>query len=117
MRIMLVTDSNDNIEAVTFNVAPTALPFVADYEVPLPTDLRCAIYGFQVNLVGPGNGAHTTFTSAGGILTYQTIDALAVQKTNTCGGKQDGTAETSNSVYGDVLTASSDNLCQWIGHA
>lgn len=65
MRIMLHTDSNDNIEAVDFNVAPTGLPFDADFEVVLPTDLRCAIYGFQVNLVGPGNGAHTTFTSAG----------------------------------------------------
>ena len=79
----------------------------------LPSDCLLPIYGFQVNLVGPGYDTHKcTFTSGDGILTYQTLDALAVQTTNKCGGPQDPTGETSNSVYGDVFAEGSWNLSQ-----
>jgi hypothetical protein len=113
MRIQLETDSNDNVTGATFGITPSDFKLGSRYQFEFPADCRCAIYGFQVNLVGPGDGTHTcTFTSAGGILTYQALDALAVQNTNNCGGPQFTTAETSNSVYSDVFAASSDNLSQ-----
>jgi hypothetical protein len=116
MRIELETDSNDNVTGAQFGITPSKFKSGHGYHFSLPTDWRFPIYGFQVNLVGPGYGTHTcTFTSAGGILTYQALDALAVQTTNTCGGPQGPTAETSNSVYGNVVVASSDNLCQSVG--
>jgi hypothetical protein len=44
------------------------------------------------------------FTSASGFLTYSVSSGtLAVQTTNTCGGSQPGTGETSNVVYFPVL--------------
>jgi hypothetical protein len=113
MRIELETDSNDNVTGAYFGITPTDFKLGSRWFYELPTDWRFAIYGFQVNLVGPGDGPHTcTFTSGGGILTYQALDALAVQTTNNCGGPQFTTGETSNSVYNDVLAASTWDLCQ-----
>jgi hypothetical protein len=70
-----------------------------------PSDAWCAMYGFQVDLVGPPSGTHScTFTSGAGTLTYAVgpTGTLAVQNKNTCGGSQPGTGETSNSKYGSV---------------
>ena len=113
MRIQLETDSNDKVTGATFGITPGDFKKGKKYYFKLPANCRCAIYGFQVNLVGPASGTHKcTFTSAGGIITYQALNALAVQKTNKCGGSQPITGETSNSKYSDVFAASSDNLSQ-----
>jgi hypothetical protein len=113
MRIELDTDSNDNVTGVYFGITPTDFNSGKRYYMGLPSDCLLPIYGFQVNLVGPGYDTHKcTFTSGDGILTYQTLDALAVQTTNKCGGPQDPTGETSNSVYGDVFAEGNWNLSQ-----
>ena len=113
MRIQLETDSKDHVTGATFGIAPGDFNNGKKYHFKLPANCRCAIYGFQVNLVGPASGTHKCkFTSAGGIITYQALDALAVQKTNKCGGSQPITGETSNSKYSNVFAASSDNLSQ-----
>jgi hypothetical protein len=113
MRIELETDSNDNVTAARFGITPSDFKLGSRYQFAFPSDCRCAIYGFQVNLVGPGDKTHTcTFTSGGGILTYQALHALAVQTTNKCGGPQWTTGETSNSVYGEVFAASTWDLSQ-----
>ena len=113
MRIQLETDSKDHVKGATFGITPGDFKKGKKYHFTLPANCRCAIYGFQVNLVGPADGTHKCkFTSAGGIITCQALDALAVQKTNKCGGPQFITGETSNSKYSDVFAASSDNLSQ-----
>jgi hypothetical protein len=115
MRIALETDPNVNVTSATFSITDAEFSKVSSYRFVFPSDCLCAIYGFQVNLVGPGDGSHTcTFTSAGGILTYQTLDSLAVQTTNNCGGPQFTTGETSNALYGDV-TSSDPNVSQNFG--
>lgn len=124
LRIQLETDSSDNVWGATFGLIPGGS--IADfktgsrYQFDFPTNCRCAIYGFQVNLVGPADGTHTCkFASCLGILTYSASNSLTVQTTNDCGGYgQPGTGETSNSVYGGVLpTAGSWDLSQTVGIA
>jgi hypothetical protein len=117
MRIALDTDSNGNVTSATFSITNPDFSTVSSYKFEFPSNCLCAIYGFQVNLVGPPSGTHTcTFTSGGGILTYQTADTLAVQSTNTCGGGQIATGETSNAVYDDVTPASGSDLSQNVLH-
>jgi hypothetical protein len=103
MGIALHTDSSGNVTSATFSITDLK-GGVSSYKFEFPSNALCAIYGFQVNLVGPPSGTHTcTFTSGAGILTYSVSPGtLAVQKTNTCGGVQIPTGETSNAVYGDV---------------
>jgi len=71
------------------------------------------IYGFQVDVVGPGGGAACVFTSGTGILTYSVAPGtLAVQGVNSCGGLQPGTTETSNAIYGDPTPSSGSSVLQ-----
>jgi len=117
MRIALDTDSNGNVTSATFSLTNPDFSAVSSYKFEFPSNCLCAIYGFQVNLVGPPSGTHScTFTSGGGILTYQALDTLAVQNTNTCGGVQIVTGETSNAVYGDVTPASGMDMSQSVLH-
>ena len=117
MRIALDTDSNGNVTSATFSITNPDFSTVSSYKFEFPSNCLCAIYGFQVNLVGPPSGTHScTFTSGGGILTYQALDTLAVQNTNTCGGVQIVTGETSNAVYGDVTPASGMDVSQSVLH-
>ena len=113
MRIALVTDANGNVTSATFSMTDPKGK-VSSYTFPFPSNALCAIYGFQVDLVGPPSGTHTcTFTSGVGVLTYWVSSGtLAVQSTNTCGGPQIGTGETSNILYGDVVPASGQQVFQ-----
>jgi hypothetical protein len=106
MRIALVTDSSDNVTHVTFSVTDPKGK-VSSHTFALPSNALCAIYGFQVDLVGPPTGTHScNFTSGAGTLTYAVgpSGTLAVQTTNTCSSGQPSTSETSNSKYGSVST-------------
>jgi hypothetical protein len=117
MRIALDTDSSGNVTSAAFSITNPDFSQVSSYKFEFPSNCLCAIYGFQVNLVGPPSGTHAcTFTSGGGILSYQTADTLAVQSTNTCGGSQIVTGETSNALYGDVTPASGSDLSQNVLH-
>jgi hypothetical protein len=113
MRIALATDANGNVTSATFSMTDPKGK-VSSYTFPFPSNALCAIYGFQVDLVGPPSGTHTcTFTSGVGVLTYWVSSGtLAVQSTNTCGGPQIGTGETSNILYGDVVPASGQQVFQ-----
>ncbi len=113
MRIALHTDSGGNVTSATFSITDPA-GNVSSYPFTFPSDCQCALYGFQVDLVGPPSGTHScTFTSGVGVLTYWVSSGtLAVQNTNTCGGSQPGTGETSNVLYGDIVPASGQQVFQ-----
>jgi len=138
MKIALDTKANGNVTQVKFSIQ--RVPSVAGLTGPkgkvsshtftFPSNTLCAIYGFQVNLVGPPSGTHTCkFTSADGFLNYSVSSGtLAVpagrlpvlpgaQGKNTCGGPQPITAETSNVYYAQPLTASSNPMGQEFGLA
>jgi len=110
MKIALHTDSRGRVTKATFSIADPGKS-AASHTFTFKRKFLCAIYGLQVDLVGPGIGTHTsTFTSGAGILTYSIHPgSLAVQKRNTCtiaGGVQRGTSEQSNAVYGKPSQAS-----------
>jgi hypothetical protein len=113
MRIALATEPNGNVTSATFSITDPA-GTLSSHTFTFPSDCLCAIDGFQVDLVGPPSGTHTcTFTSGLGVLTYWVSSGtLAVQNTNTCGGSQPGTGETSNVLYGDVVPASGEEIFQ-----
>jgi len=113
MKIALHTDANGNVTSATFSMTDPAGK-VSSYTFTFASDCLCAIYGFQVDLVGPPSGTHAcTFTSGVGVLTYSVSSGtLAVQTTNSCGGHKLGTAEKSNVTYGDILPASGQQVFQ-----
>ena len=61
------------------------------------------INAFELNLVGPANGANAVLSSGAGTFTYAAFTQLTVQNSvPPCTGTKFGTAETSNSVYGNL---------------
>lgn len=113
LRISLQTDSGGHALSATFSmVDPSGTD--SSYTFTFPSDCQCAIYGAQVDLVGPPSGTHTcTFTSGLGVMTYWVESgSLAQQTTNTCGGSQPGTGETSNVLYGDFVPPSGQAVYQ-----
>jgi hypothetical protein len=115
MRISLQTDSANNVISATFSITDPS-GNLSDYTYTFPSDCRCQLYGFQVDIVGPPTGTHTCkFTSGLGVLTYWLGGGtLAVQSTNTCGGSQPGTGETSNTLYGNIVPASGQQVFQLV---
>jgi hypothetical protein len=113
MQIQLTTDSSGNVTSATFNVTDPS-GNLSTTTFPFPAGAIYPIYGFQVDVVGPGGGAPCTFTSGAGTLTYSVSPGtLALQNANTgCGGPQPGTGESSNVVYGDVTPASGATVSQ-----
>ncbi len=118
LKIALHTDSNGNVASVTFSFT-NPKGHVFPFKFTFPPAALIALYGFQVNLVGPPSGTHSCkFTSASGFLNYSTSSGkLEVQNTNTCGGPQVLTGETSNAVYFPSLTASGQPMSQEFGLA
>ena len=136
MKIALKTDSSGNVTSATFSITDPK-GNVSSQKYPSPPNVLplCALYGFEVNLVGPpstsvpGSGT-CTFTQGAGNLTYSVSKGkLAVQTTNTCkiavatksgfsvikGGAQLGTAEQSNAPYGNIKPASGKTVRQSVG--
>jgi hypothetical protein len=115
IKIALTTDHNGLVTKAAFSTTDPA----GNYTFTFPSSALIGIYGFQVDLVGPPSGTHSCkFTSASGFLTYSVSPGtLAVQSTNTCGGSQPGTAETSNVVYYPVLPSSGQTVGQEFGLA
>jgi hypothetical protein len=113
MKIALKTNADGNVTSATFSVTDPAGK-VSSYTFTFASDCLCAIYGAEVDLVGPPSGTHAcTFTSGVGVLTYAVSSGtLAAQTTNTCGGRQIGTGEKSNVVYGDIMPASGQQVFQ-----
>jgi hypothetical protein len=113
MQIQLATDSNGNVTTATFSVTD-ASGNVSSFPFTFPAGAVYPIYGFQVDVVGPGGGSACTFTSGAGTLAYSVSPgALSVQGASTnCGGPQPGTGESSNVVYGDLTPASGATVSQ-----
>ncbi len=139
MKIALATNAKGNVTKATFSIQ--RVPHVAQsftgpegklfrHTFTLPSNVVSAIYGFQVNLVGPPSGTHTCkFTSADGFLNYSVSSGklavpggrlpvlLGAQGKTTCGGPQPLTGETSNVYYAQPLTVSSNPMGQEFGLA
>jgi hypothetical protein len=115
MQIALRTDAKGLVTSAVFSITDPHGK-VSSYTFTFPSDLQFGIYGFQVDLVGPPVGTHTCeFTSAAGTLTYSVSSGvLEVQKTNTCGGPQWSTGETSNAEYDAVTPASGAKVSQYV---
>jgi hypothetical protein len=112
MTIQLATNSAGAVTGATFSVTdPQGKVSTAPFT--FPTNAVFPIYGFQVDLVGPGGGASCNLISGAGTLQYSVSSGtLTVQTTNTCGGPQPGTAETSNAAYGAVAPPSGSSVSQ-----
>jgi hypothetical protein len=104
----LTTDKDTgNVTAVTFEVDDGKTKFPPQTQVLTEvgaTPLEVApIVDFELNLVGPGDLAHTKFLSGAGTITYSASTALnALPAIPGCAGSNTTTGETSNSVYGIV---------------
>jgi hypothetical protein len=92
-RAQWVNNDLNNIPLANFLKSPLGLP--AGQIAP--------INALELNLVGPGNGANAVFSSGAGTIIYAASTPLTVQSSvPSCTGVTFGTAETSNSVYGDL---------------
>jgi hypothetical protein len=86
---------------------PCQLPASAANFLKSPLGLSASqiapINAFELDLVGPGDGANAVFSSGAGTFIYAAATPLAVQSClPPCTGTTEGTAETSNSVYGNL---------------
>jgi putative hemolysin len=111
MQIQLATDSDGNVASAQFIVTGAT---DSRWTFAFPAGALYPIYGFQLNVVGPGGGSSCWFTSGAGTLMYSVTEgALAVQGASTnCGGPQPPTGESSNVAYGDVTPASGATVSQ-----
>jgi hypothetical protein len=117
LTIGLTTDPSS--QAVTQATFTVQLPGAAEQYVtlPFPAYARFPIAGFQVDLVGPGNGSTTTFTSGEGELTYSvSVGSLSILPGGVgsgCGQYADAvTGEHSNVQYGAVTPGSGPTVSQ-----
>jgi hypothetical protein len=112
LQIQLSTDGNGNVTKATFNYTDAG-GALSTADFPLASGAAFPIYGFQPVLVGPYDGAPTSFTSGAGTLTYTVSSGSLGIETTSCGGYYEpGTAEDSNSIYGDVTPATGSNATQ-----
>jgi len=106
--IQLSNDISGNITGATFTATDNgATPTTYTASTILPLNLQFPIKAFEVNVVGPGSGAKTTFSSGAGTITYFTTDTLCVEgglpdACSKSAGSGTGTGETSNATYGSV---------------
>jgi hypothetical protein len=116
MQIALTTDSNANVEKMTFTVTdPNGNVSSGHFDVPQYGLFPIA--GFELNVVsGPLAGGQTTFTSGSGVLTYTVSSGtLAPQPGGPgtmCGQSNIWTAEQSNAVYGEITPSAGSTLSQ-----
>jgi hypothetical protein len=113
LQIQLVTDNNGNVTQVNFNYTDqNGKLSTANYT--FASNAVFPIYGAQLVLVGPFNGMPISFTSGAGTFTYEVSSgALAVETGAPCSGAFEvGTAEDSNSIYGDVTPPSGASVTQ-----
>jgi hypothetical protein len=113
LEIQLVTDpTSGNVSQANFTYTdPSGKPWPANYT--LPSNALFPIYGFKPVVVGPFNGAPTSFSSGAGTLTYSVSSGSLGIETKSCGGYgEPNTAEDSNAVYGAVTPATGSTVTQ-----
>ncbi len=121
IEFILLYDKAGNVTGATFGVNDghtnhqvsqvlTSLPGVTSAET-------APIVAFELNLVGPGNGQTTRFSSGAGTITYSSSSILTAQSAiPSCAGSNATTGETSNSVYGLLPSIASTTFTQTFSH-
>ena len=112
--IELTFDSVGNVTGGNFNVTPggVSTPIVLTMgklssKAQITTADLAPIVAFQLNLVGPGDGQHTYFTSGAGTIVYTaSVPLTPLSSMPSCVAVGTTTGEGSNSTYG-LLTAGS----------
>ncbi len=114
LQVQLKTDTSGNVTKAIFNYTdPGGTTKTASFT--LASNAAFPIYGVQAVLVGPYDGAPTSFTSGAGILTYTVSSGSLGVETTSCGGyPEPGTAEDSNSIYGDVTPTTGSPVTQTV---
>jgi hypothetical protein len=107
-----LTTTNGNVTKATFNYTdPSGTLSTASFT--FQSNAVFPIYGAQAVLVGPFDGMPVSFTSGAGTLTYNVSSGSLGVETTSCGGyAEPGTAEDSNSIYGDVTPATGSTVTQ-----
>lgn len=124
LQIALQTDKEGNVTRVTFGYTdPNTIVF--NFTFPIPENALCPVVAFTVDLVGPGNSSHCTFTTglteSRGILYYSvnpgTLSVQSGGPGSACGEQNLMTQETSNATYSDVTGAPAPTVAQALGPA
>jgi hypothetical protein len=111
LQVQLTTDAS-GVTAAIFNYTDPGGNLSTD-TYSLPSDGVFPIYGVQPVLVGPYDGAPTSFSSGAGTLTCSVSSGSLGVETTSCGGYgEPGTAEDSNSIYGAVTPAAGSSVSQ-----
>jgi hypothetical protein len=106
LEIDLNNDNVGNITGATFSVTDNH-GNTNSQTATLDTQHQFPIVAFEVNLVGPGNGSNAHFSSGAGTINYEISNGqLCVEGglPEVCSGTGNGTAETSNAIYGPIET-------------
>ena len=122
LQISLTTDSGNVMNAAFTFTDPDGNIFPPG-AVLLPVELRYPIVAFQMNLVGPGNLSHCTFTTgltaSRGIFYYSVLPGELTWQGGgpgaACGESTQLTGETSNAYYSDVWPVSGPTVIQTLG--
>ena len=106
LTIALTFDQNDNVTGAKYTVtgggSTNSQQEVLTTLGEAATDLS-PIVAFELDIVGPGGGSATIFSSGAGTITYTATNVLsALGAEPTCCEWNGGTAESSNSVYGEL---------------
>ena len=114
LQIQLTNDNAGNITQATFVVIDNNGNSHSQ-SISLPSGSQLPISAFEVDVVGPGNSASTTFTSGAATLTYQVPSGqlcLEGVRPDGCSGSGTGTAESSNATYGQIASCCGSQLTQ-----
>jgi hypothetical protein len=116
--------SGQNISGATFTATDTNIfpqPDTYTASIPVPLNLQFPIVAFQVNVVGPANGANTVFSPPGaGFIIYEALtpsNELCIEGglpdlCSNSAGSGTPTAETSNATYGSLGTCCGIGIIQ-----
>jgi hypothetical protein len=112
LQVQLSTDAGGNITGVTFNYTdPGGTLSSGSYQ--FASNAVFPIYGAQPLLVGPFDGAPTSFSSGGGTFALAVSSGSLGVETASCGGYPEPfTFEDSNSIYGAVTPATGSPVTQ-----
>jgi hypothetical protein len=122
--VSLLSDAISNINGMTVRIIDGKGAAVAGFtqlllDIPGMTQCDLApITAFHLVLVGPAGGNHAVFASGAGSFTYSAPSGLTVlSELPNCVVPRNGTAESSNSLYGPLAAGPSPSITQSFGVA
>jgi hypothetical protein len=122
LTITLLTDQTGAVNGVTFAATPgqsqtlllTSLT-KSSGDAVTSADLA-PVVAFELNLVGPGESKTANLISGAGTISYAAANSLEpLDALPACVATTTGTAEKSNSVYGELPSNPSTFFSQWFG--